>query len=393
MRQCFAKNILLADLAVGLRSDARLNTNKVKQLVDSIVGELADPPPPSTRAYFRLQQRIKEQNLVLAKADKGEALILLSKTNYSDEVLEFLHKANATPLRYKFTEYNTKIRAVLDKPSQIFGNKGEFLKQMVVAVPRIYGQIKMHKAGQPIRPVVAYYTHPSFKLAKFLATWFKESAGFSPRYTVLNSVALVQELKMRTFPLGSRLVSFDDVNMYTNVPVQLTIDIMVSHLRNQQIHQDAIDEFKVLMKLCLEDNICHFQGKTYQFPDGLPMGGPLSSLVADAFLSHMEDQLLRDPAISQNIVFYKRYVDDILCIWNGSDEQLNLTLAKLNSFHPAMKFVMEIGDQVINFLDLTLRLSHQYSGKTLTQVFLLLTIQCIQSNINWLPLTMPSIGY
>jgi len=197
-----------------------------------------------------LQKRIKEYDLVLAKADEGEALILLSKTDYREKVLDFLRNANATPSKYKFTEYNSSVRAVLDKQSRIFRNNGEFLKQMAVAVPRIFGQIKMQKVGQPIRLVVAYYTHPSFKLPKFLAIWFKEASNFIPKYTVPNSATLVQNLKSRTFPVGSRLISFDAVNMYNNVPVQFTIDIMASHHRNQQIHKDTIDEFKALMMIC-----------------------------------------------------------------------------------------------------------------------------------------------
>jgi len=88
------------------------------------------------------------------------------------------------------------------------------------------------------------------------------------------------------------------------------------------------------------------------------MGGPLSSLVADVFLAHMEGQILSDTVVSQNILFYTRYVDDILCIWKESDDDINFVLSKMNSFHPSMNVVMEIGaDQVLNFLDLTLPLS------------------------------------
>ena len=76
--------------------------------------------------------------------------------------------------------------------------------------------------------------------------------------------------------------------MFARVPVLFTINIMLNHLRNNGIHQDIVQEFETLLHLCLEDNICHFRGKTYRFPDGLPMGDPLSNLAADVYMTHME---------------------------------------------------------------------------------------------------------
>jgi len=35
-----------------------------------------------------------------------------------------------------------------------------------------------------------------------------------------------------------------------------------------------------------------FQNKTNKFPNGLPMGGPLSAIVADAFMENLELLLL-----------------------------------------------------------------------------------------------------
>ena len=106
--------------------------------------------------------------------------------------------------------------------------------------------------------------------------------------------------------------------MYTRIPVDYTIGIILTLLTNAQLHQDIVTEFKDLLKLCLKDNICFFMGRIYKFQDGLPMGAPLSALVANVYMDHMEKQILGSSHLSvQCMLFYKRYVDDILCVWHG----------------------------------------------------------------------------
>ena len=82
---------------------------------------------------------------------------------------------------------------------------------------------------------------------------------FTSKRLILNSITLARDLDDRVFSLGSHLVSFDTVIMFTRIPVQYTIDLMVNHLCNRQLPQDTINEFKKLIQLCLKDNICRFQ--------------------------------------------------------------------------------------------------------------------------------------
>ena len=77
------------------------------------------------------------------------------------------------------------------------------------STPKLFGQVKLHKEEQTMRPVVAYYTDPSFKLAQFLLSWFHAFSNFNPCYTIKNSVELSNKLKDRKFPVGARLISFD----------------------------------------------------------------------------------------------------------------------------------------------------------------------------------------
>ena len=51
-----------------------------------------------------------------------------------------------------------------------------------------------------------------------------------------------------------------------------------------------------------------------------------------------------------------RYVNDVLCIWTGAQNDLSQILHFMNNLHPSNNFKVEIGGSKINFLDLTISL-------------------------------------
>jgi len=80
------------------------------------------------------------------------------------------------------------------------------------------------------------------------------------------------------------------------------------------------------------------------------MGSPLSPIVADLIMQSLELQTINNlPFVP---IFYFRYVDDIALA--APTSHLNTLLLKFNSFHPRLRFTLEIGGDVLNFLDLTI---------------------------------------
>ena len=48
---------------------------------------------------------------------------------------------------------------------------------------------------------------------------------------------------------------------------------------------------------------------------------------------------------------WKRFIDDVFSLWNIDKQEIDLFLEQANSFHPTIKFVAEISDKEITFLD------------------------------------------
>ena len=110
--------------------------------------------------------------------------------------------------------------------------------------------------------------------------------------------------------------------------------------------------------MCFEKNVCTFKDVVYQFEDGLPMGNPFSPLVADVYMTDIEAKL-RDNQLYDHVLLWRRYVDDVFCVWNGPDTTLQLFLNLLNSFHPPLQFTLEVGDRLLNFFDITITLKEE----------------------------------
>ena len=100
----YIQKTIIADLALGLQ---RLNSENIKQLIKASSSSLNTTA--TTKTYRSFQQRLKLLDLVIAKADKGETMVILNWLDYVNQIHQFLEQSIATPMRYKFIEHNEAI--------------------------------------------------------------------------------------------------------------------------------------------------------------------------------------------------------------------------------------------------------------------------------------------
>jgi hypothetical protein len=76
-------------------------------------------------------------------------------------------------------------------------------------------------------------------------------------------------------------------------------------------------------------------------------------------MENLEDKIFESDR-SQKVVFWFRYVDDILACFDGSIELINDFLLFINNLHPNIQFTLETEQyRSINFLDLTIKVNPQ----------------------------------
>ena len=109
------------------------------------------------------------------------------------------------------------------------------------------------------------------------------------------------------------MASFDIENLYTNIPLVETIDIISDKLFTlpcSVVLGLPRSMFKALLELSVMHIFFLFNGKFYKQTDGLGMGQPLSPTFANIFLYFYEEKWISSCPPHFKPVFYRRYIDD-----------------------------------------------------------------------------------
>ena len=122
---------------------------------------------------------------------------------------------------------------------------------------------------------------PKYKLEKFLNTIFKPY--ISDKHTLRSSHEFLEKLQEINLNLNQVMVSFDVKSLFTNVPLQKTIELFSNKIydKNSNANQLPIKKkiFKKLLKLETK-RIFLYKDKLYQQIDGVSMGLPLGLTIA-----------------------------------------------------------------------------------------------------------------
>uniref|UniRef100_A0A1B6C8J6 Reverse transcriptase domain-containing protein n=1 Tax=Clastoptera arizonana TaxID=38151 RepID=A0A1B6C8J6_9HEMI len=280
--------------------------------------------------------------------------------DYKQKVERFINENSISKLNKNPTAiYQKRIKNLINNSKVLFDkNEIGYLKMINPAAPELRGLPKVHKEGVPIRPLVNYTSAPSYKIAKKLEKIIKTNMVLERNYSLSNSYDLINEIKDSDVKMHHILASFDITSLYTNIPVDETLDILHDKLnQSSSLLPEAIDELINLLKEILKQNYFMFQGEFYSQSDGLAMGSPLSGILSDVYLNFIENKFIlsENNKYRSKIIFYHRYVDDTLILFDGNTCQLNLLHNYLNKIAPKFKFTLEIEENKrINFLDLTI---------------------------------------
>ena len=123
------------------------------------------------------------------------------------------------------------------------------------------------------------------------------------------------------------------------------------------IHTQYLTQYlKEMLSLILKENSFQFNGKNYLQIHGTAMGTKMAVAFANIFMANIETQILSNSVTKPTI--WKRYLDDILSLWDVNKPDTDKFIEQANSHHPTIKFTAEISNTKITFLDTVV-----YKGK------------------------------
>ena len=79
------------------------------------------------------------------------------------------------------------------------------------------------------------------------------------------------------------------------------------------------------------------------------MGTKMAVALANIFMAKIETEILSKTKYRP--IAFKRFIDDVFCLWNINREHIDQFIEQCNNHHPTIKFTAEISEQEITFLD------------------------------------------
>ena len=311
--------------------------------------------------YQALKDLQSDDTITISRPDKGKGIVIMDKTEYIEKVNLILND----PSKFKaleddpfvlITKAEDKLQRFLRtllKEKIINKESYRFLFASGSSAGVLYGLPKIHKAGNPLRPILSAIGTYNYNLAKFLVPIIEPLT--QNEYTVTNSYEFVSDLKNINLQQFT-MCSFDVESLFTNIPLDETIEVIAEDLFKdvEKVNNFNKDQFIQLLNFAMKDSPFIFNNNLYIQQDGVAMGSPLAPTFANAFLGHYEKIWLEQCPPSFKPLVYKRYVDDTFLLFNNP-EQIPKFLAYLNSKHNNIKFTVELeNNNSLPFLDILL---------------------------------------
>ncbi len=154
----------------------------------------------------------------------------------------------------------------------------------------LYGLPKIHKSSIPLRPILSSINHYSYKIVKFFIPFLTLISTSS--FVIKDSFSFVQELLNSDInPDSVVMASFGVTSLFSNIPVEETIEIISNHIFANCMYYEGFDRSQFIKLLSLSVKNCHFifNGRIYQQIDGVAMGSHLGPLFVNIFMFSMRN--------------------------------------------------------------------------------------------------------
>ena len=129
-------------------------------------------------------------------------------------------------------------------------------------------------------------------------------------------------------------------NLFTSITSNETIDIAVDlPVETKTKFKISQPGLKKLFQFATSGKRFIFEGKFYDQIDGVAMRSPLGPVLANCFMGYHEQKWLLSFEECE-VILYRRYVDDIICLFN-SESEADKFFIFLNQRHLKIKFTIE----------------------------------------------------
>ena len=301
------------------------------------------------------------KDIMLLKQDKGRGIVIMDRTKYIDKCMDILNTDKFMVLNDDPTaQFESRVQTCLRSMKKRLDLRTYNSIYPTSSRPgQFYGTAKLHKIPKdstdveplPIRPIISNIGTATYRTSKYIAKLLAPLT--KSKYTVDSTKDFIDHARKMKIGNEFEMVSFDVSNLFTNVPLEYTINLILDKVYKKKLIKTKLkrNELKLLLELCTKEMHFTFNGKVYKQVDGVCMGSPLGPVLANIFMVELEETIA--PKLQSIMPVWRRYVDDTFTFVKKN--QIANVIDAINSFHPNIKFTHEIEkDGKIAFLDVLL---------------------------------------
>ena len=308
--------------------------------------------------YEAIKSLKNDKNIIIKKADKGAATVIMDRSDYIKEGLRQLSDTNfyvETPIDYT----NHHINYIHNVVRQIH-QRGEISKSVMqnlnpshARCPNWYFLPKIHKSTITGRPIISGNNSPTEKISSFVDEHIK---GLVPRIKsyVRDTPDFIRKIENFQHNGDYLLVTMDVTSLYTNIPNHEGLTAIARTLNVEKpVFSLEYRSLLELLKIVLHKNNFQFNGKHYLQIGGTAMGTKVAPSYANLFMARLEEKLLEKVKkdLDIELPLYLRFIDDIFFVFPYSESKLEEFMQLANSFHKTIKFTEEHSTDKVIFLD------------------------------------------
>ncbi len=322
--------------------------------------------PDEQAAMLRLT---KNNNIEIKSADKGGAIVVMNRSDYKAECLRQLRNkahyartgTDQTPI---VSERVTAYLRACKKQQTIPDKVVDYLIPKDPRTAVFYILPKIHKENNPGRPIISANECPTEKISQFVDFHLRPLAQAVPSY--IKDTNHFLEILHNISPLQpeSIMCTIDVSALYTSIPHEEGIAAIKSALLTRPSQSPPTSVITHLTRMILTNNVFRFDDTHYRQIQGTAMGTKMAPSYAILFMAQLESEILK---YEPTITLWKRYIDDIIMIFDHGEDELKKFLSHLNTLHPTIKFTFEYSRASINFLDV--HVTKNTTGHLMTDLF------------------------
>ena len=298
------------------------------------------------------------KSIVIKKADKGSATIVMNRNDYIKEGVRqlsdtaFYQKLEQDPL----SDHQREIENTLLKIHQ----KGEISRKVLhhllpsgTTTPEFYFLPKIHKTNITGRPIISGNNSPTERISAFVDEHIKILVPKIKSY-VRDTPDFIRNIEEFRQTGHYFLVTMDVTSLYTNIPNhEGLVAVARSFINEQPKFTITYQSLLELLCLVLYKNNFKFNEEYYLQIGGTAMGTKVALSLANLFMGRLEEKLLKtaEERLNIKLPLYKRYIDDIFFIFPYSEDKLKDFMKLVNSEHRTIKFTEEHSLTEVVFVD------------------------------------------